>query len=722
MTLPDATPGQPEPDARNLAHFIYELNISRRQLSTYPPGHPLIHSSTEKVLTLLDRLFEGRETISFGVSQEGLLFDRKWLNKKNPAFRDLAAALARLGIAVLSFHRKPQREELLKLNQILSSDRQAIRASGGFARLLAEQRVTHIEIIPVDYQAFQATEESRLEADRCAATLWEDFLSSLLTAGPDPAPGQIPGNQALNTILVADLLNRRFQQQQQPTARIPDYEQAVASFVRRIQQSDIPHHGVHDQFAELIGRLTPELRRQFLESALRHLDPAQSSTEAVLSKLPSEVILAILEDLHHDRLNLPTTLVRLLSKLSKHQQTGPAGRPDEQRSDQLKTIFQEEQKGKFTPESYQLTLSRIVSLEPAIALPEEDVSQLRRQFLQDSIERHNCAIIIRLLHPELTAEQAAGLQNNLIELARFFLESGDFKGLRYLHSGVLNYHQQHPQSPPEQTARLLATLTEPTFLEEILDHLNRWGDEKQQEIRAYIQSTGAAFADHLVRRLAGEAEMGLRRLYVNALADLGKAAHPAIYPRLADNRWFLVRNLLNVLRIQNDPIKLEAIYPLEKYPHLRVNQELLKLLFKFDRARADGLLLQQLASNDPALVTHAINLAELSRSPEISHRLLGILDRGRVTSGNLDLKLSIVRSLAAVGGEEALPTLEKLLFSGRWFPSARLIQLKLEIVRRLDNYPASRVEPLLNRLVRSRQRDLRRLAGEKLRQLTRNQP
>lgn len=720
MPLPGPSTQQSDPETRLLSDFIYELNVSRRHLATYPPGHPLIQSSTDQVLSRLNRLFKFRETVTLGVTRESLYFDRQWLDRKNPPFRDLAATLARLGIAALSFHRQPRRDELIRFNQLLCSDRRSIAARGGFPALLtADQQLGHIEITAVDYDSFQVIEEEHPEGTKTAKSLWENFITRLLGGQPSGDDGQITDNGPFEPAAVADLLARGYQQQRT--------DRAISSFVNQIQHPGQLQEQAWNRFSELVAQLTPELRRQFLASTFRNLDPTKKATEELLRKLPASTIRDSLEGLKQNRLQVSNTMVRLLGKLAEHRQQGQqsliggqAAATGEQLREQMNTIFREEEREKFTPDSYQQALSRIVTFEDTDSLPEDDAARLRQQLNSSSTERHSCAIMLRLLRPDLPPEQAEGLQNNLIDLAHFFLEVGDFRGLRFLHGGILSYRDKTPPLVPEQTERLLATLSDPQFQQEVLDNLKRWGEEKQQEIRGYIQATGSLFAASLVQRLANEEDMALRRLYVNTLSGMGKAAHRSIYASLSDRRWYLVRNLLSVLRAQNDPIELDAVYALENHPHPRVTQELLKLLFKFDCSRADNLLLKQLSGENQELRQHAIQLAELSHSPQVIDKLLVLLNRDRVTKNNLAPKLGIVKSLGLAGAVKALPHLEKLLFSGWLFLSAPRKQLKAEIIRYLDNYPHDRVQPLLHKLARSRQGELRRLAEEKLLQMNRS--
>ena len=337
-----------------------------------------------------------------------------------------------------------------------------------------------------------------------------------------------------------------------------------------------------------------------------------------------------------------------------------------------------------------------------------------------SIERHTSAIIFRLMADNQDRSQFAGLQRNLIDLANYFVETADFKGLYELHGSLLTYLRNRPDEPPEHTAELLETLHNPEFQQEILDNLQRWDKDKQAEIRAYIKLAGEGFAKTLIQRLSTEPDTRLRRFHLSTLVSMGSSAHREIYNALADERWYLVRNLLAVLRMQKIEVDLQRIAPLENHPHLRVNQEILKLLFQHDPDAANQLLLKQLNNDDPEICLHAAQWAEQSNDQAILDKLLDLLVSDRLSNETLPLKLQIIKTLGSIGDESALPALSKLLSAGKLFNSARQQQLQKEILNHLGQYPFPPVKQLLQKLALARRGELSSLATEKLRQRLRS--
>jgi len=725
LRAPDESHTNLPDDVLALTSFIHELNIARRHLLTYPPGHPMITSATGKVLDLLNPLFAHHNSISLGVAKNSLLFEKQWLDKNNRSVVDFSRSLTELDIAAVHFREQPDEQELIKLATLLNSDRQTVNQLGGLEAYLQALQLRRTEITPVDYTAFKTTELTAEEQQQAATNLWEDFLNSLL----DESLGQQQGATRLSSLdpkAIADFLNRNYSIATDSTANLHD--RAIADFVRQVRNVGQQQNAPGQQFYQLLEKLEPELRRQFLDSTFRHVASQPTDPAETLQAFPTPMIELAMQELQQNQLSISSAMINLIGKLSQHhnasedQLTSGVSDDLDSAGEKLKTLFREEDRGKFTPDSYQETLDRIIQLEQSFQLESEEIEELRRKILNSSGERQNCAIIFNLLtNPKLSEEHQQGMQQNLVDLAQYFLETGDFKGLSYLHQRLQHFQLQQPKLAAERTSQLHDLLNNAEFLQEVLNNLSRWGEKKQQEILDYIKLAGSSMAESLVERLANEEDKSLRRVYLTTLAGLGKAAHQAIYARLGDDRWFVIRNLLNILRLQNDPIDLEKISQFAKHPHLRVNQELLQLLFKFDRPQADSLLNNQLDSVDPQLRLHALQLAEQSKDPSITQKLIKLLNADKLTEASLPTKKQIIKSLAGSGTEESFLTLQKLLKPGLFFTSKRKLELQAEIIRNLDKFPPGKATPLLQKLTRSRYQQISQLAFERLRHLLRKQ-
>ena len=81
-------------DARLLSEAIIELNISRRNVSIYPRGHPSVERSLSKVYEFLHKLFELISEITLAVAKNTLIVDNYFLDRRNPVYREVKDILS----------------------------------------------------------------------------------------------------------------------------------------------------------------------------------------------------------------------------------------------------------------------------------------------------------------------------------------------------------------------------------------------------------------------------------------------------------------------------------------------------------------------------------------------------------------------------------------------------------------------------------------------------
>ena len=700
-----------------LNEFIHELNIARRSLSLYPPEHPQIAGSTSKALRAVMNLLLGREVVTLGVSPESLMFEQRWLDKNNRIFQGFASSLFDLGIASLSFSRGLTFSELLSFNQLLRADRDSVEAAGGFPALLEMQRISHIVIRPIDYSSFRA----RAEAESASSqSLWEEFLQGVLSGNLDAQGSSADWPGQLDPSIIAAALNQRLADE---IAGSKDYERLVSTLVAKLVENDPDTDDLPGRkLGSLLEQLNPELRGSFISSTLTTLEQTPTTAEQILANLPEELLTEILQRQHNRQLNISSRLVKLVDKLSTTrapkvgyaQKSAPAALDDEVVLARLDVLFNEENQELYMPGSYQHALRDILDEDLLSSIPEEEKQALKQTLEQQSIERQCCAIIFELINEPLSTESDVTLQQNLVDLCRFFLDTGDFAALREIYLRWSAYLNSDRSRTTVFNETVLANQTRPAFIAEVLDGVELWGQEKIAEISSYIEAVGDAYSEPLIKRLGLEQQLGLRRTWMKLLEAIGVSAHQAIIPGLKDHRWYLVRNLLSVLGEQPELTSIKAIQQLANHPHPKVRQEVLRIMFRLNPATANRLLLRELNSEDPDARLAAAQIADLSRAPEVITSLLQLLQTEIGTTADLELKQQLLRALARIGNPESLPVLKQLLQKKGLITARRQKLFQLEIIASLANYPKQRALPLLKELTRSRQRHQAKLAAELL--------
>lgn len=697
-----------------LSSLLVDLNIARRNSRSYPHGHPVVASSLEKVLASYDLLLRECPEISIGVARDHLIVNDLPLEKTNPVFRDFARVLFDRGIAALVLRPGIGLGELKNFIHLLGLKREDIQQQGGIAKVWLELNLTTLSIRTIRYDLFSVTS---LDATGVVGggNLWERFARSIVRdqEGGKPAPGE-----ELEPELVAAILNGQLQHRITP-GESAECVDALARLMRRIasgpSDKDEKEQSLQ-KIGELVSRLNPELRRQFLESSFSgEGQEGDAEVREVLSHLSVDAMVEILDDVNSRRTRIPPVVVGLLQRFSRQAGEGAppqaGAAPEEPDTEKMRILFREHVTEEFTPEEYQLTLNRIVTGEPLPRFQgESSVDELLKTLDPHFVESGIGEIILQLM---LAQDEGAdeALVRNLEEMRDYFLETGEYGRLLHMFEQITG-----KDVPAAWGDVVRGLLSERTFFDEVMDGLVTWGKPKFDQIAAILRLGGAAAAEPLLDRLAAEESMSLRRFIIDRLIEIGPLAREAAIRRLNDSRWYVLRNLLIILRSMNDPALPDLLRPLLGHEDRRVRQEVVRILLHYREAGAEKQLLTDLEGGDSAAQLTAIGLAPSCPSPQVLERLVTLLNRPGFSAGDCELKSAVIRALGEIGRPEVLPALAKILGASSMLNARPLSRLKGELIASLASYPRQIVLPILQRLSAGRD-EIGRQAAEVLRKV-----
>jgi len=706
-------------DSRLLSDFLQELNIARRSLTLYPPDHPQVAASSKKTLDKLNILLGNRQEVVLGVAPDALFFEHQWLDKENRAFKTFAVFLSNLGIASLSFRQGLSATELIRFCQLLRSDQETVENFGGFPLLLQQQQIERISVIPIDYSAFQAKADNSPSKPRLGNELWEDFLHGLLDDILDL--GQ--GGMRLDPRTIAELLNEKLAAENEnplPAAAVNDFvEQLLGQPVISSSRS------AASELGELLNHLSPRLQQSFLAGTFHALEQNPDDAEQVIASLSPQLRKSSLDPRLQQQLKSSPRLVELVSQLSASQSVEQSNRSNvegaamskEMVKARLDILFSEEQHDNFLPDNYSSALQNIFSDDNTSNLPEEVREELRDDYAKQSVEEQCCAVIFELLDHSEQLQDEEAIQQNLLDLSRFFLDTGNFVALRDIYLNWSHYIHSGNARMDIFAERVLANHCQQTFMLEVLDSHEIWGEEQQQPIQNYIAAVGETYAEPVVERLAAAKEYRQRRYWMEVLAAIGADANQLLVQALNDERWYLIRNLLIVLGKNLAPATLKAINRLADHPHPKVRQEVMRVLFHCNPATANRMLTKELNSDDPEAQLSAIQVANLSQDPEVLSLLHRWLQKEADNDHELACKNEILTTLASIGSRDSLSLLRHLLQKKGLFTSKRQKQFQLQIIESFARYPRREAEKILQEVAGCRQSQHAKLAAKLLDEL-----
>lgn len=704
-----------------LSLLITDLHLIRRHWIAYPPGHPVVQNGLQKILQSFQHLLTIQPQVTIGVTRDGLLLGEDYLDKASQNCRAMATALFERGIGALVICQQPSLDELQALLRILALKREEILASGGIEAVWQQTGSSAIELRGIRYDRFSGTEELKLTGDDAdSGSLWQRFVQ-LLMQGQVGLAGQEHTGETRPEVLAATL-NALFAQRMGVGSglafnQIRDALSTMQAIINAKGSaapdtaSDVsPYPATGDQagLAAFVAALDPALRRQILdgfceigtgdatamESFFRHLGPGLlQETYATAEQFTTA----------------PELLKGILRKLVPQMTTSyETSSEEEEIRDKVRVLLQEHRQETYIPDDYLDGLQDLLSGTPLRQLTPDILQEEFQTLAVSAIECRASEIILQLVVTDPEGEDLEQLIHNLSDMCGYFLELGDYAQVLRILSQAAS-----PQVPQQLRLALRDAFSRREFLDEILSGLTIWGKPKYEQVGLLIQVIGRPFLDPLLDRLAEEETMSLRRFMMDRVLAFGEAARPALLERLADSRWYVLRNIIVMLRTLAPGQETDRLRPLLKHANAKVRQEVLKSLLLGGDPIAQRQVMRDLDSADRETQLAALSLVDRSSPPEMTAKLVQLLSTGGYSPVEYELKAACVQALAETGRPEALPELTKVLGSRSLLAFKTLNRLKADIVRSLDRYPSQAALPLLERLAKGSD-ELASLASEQL--------
>lgn len=706
-------------DTKVLSNLIYQLNIVRRQVGAYPPGHQVILAAAERTLKILANLKPTTSQITIGIARDRLMLGAMPLDPKNPVYREYARALFSHGIVALTIHPDLNAEELCTLCRLIASKPENILDQGGIVAAVTAANIIHAKLTPLAHNQFRTTAMSMLpDTERAKQTdtvkPWDRFVGTLLAPIHPPQAGPWPTDIMAAPERLADILSA--DKTDCITEDTGEYDKAITTFLRDLDRENLSqqqHDELLDKFRIFIHELQPELRQQFLSSTVSVLGMHEMQAGAVLSRFPSTLLLDTLNDLNTRQSDIPPFILQMLSQLSCTEptsstvqtQTNPADL-EPYTAEHFKQVFAEHRADDYVPDDYQSLLRGFPHHKSTPVLPPEVIEGLTQSIHDQTMEQRLCSIITHMMHHFQEPHCQAALKNHLSPLIEHFIATGDFAALIDLHRQTTS-----PGSTSREWAQdfLAATFSSYRFTREIVRSLSLWPQAKRQEICELMLQIGSPFVPLLLDKLGEEQDRSVRSRYLKLLGDMGPVIRHEVLSRLNDERWHMVRNLIVLLRGLEDPNLMDIMEPLLHHPHERVRQEALKTAFYFKDTRADTAILKELGHSVNLPPVWAIGLARHSRDARVFQRLIDLLRTSGLSNESLTIRLAVVTTLADIGDTSALNALEQTLFSFSFCHPRRHKRLQAQILSSLKHYPRKAAQSLYKRLERSMRPDLAEL-------------
>lgn len=674
--------------AIQVIEFVRAIAMAWKNLAAYPRTHPAAVASLEVAEKRLAELRGPAGEVTFGIARGALMYGSLTLD--SAAAQRLALDLYARGVALLRFGIATSPEELEKFLLILAAS-----APGHKSRPIWEEvtaaGIVNINLQPVAYGAVQLSADlddaPEPEPDE---SLWVAILRALME-GRQFAEGSGRPLSSATTDELSKLLTEFVDATEGPPddadeatfgVRAATRAERLASVYSLIETTfgerlrTLPSQGLQhslEQAVELLQALAAPLRGVVLAGIIRALGGDDSKVQVLrkfTSELPNDDVLEALRYLSSmGGLSRHTsTLIRSLTLGTESPEQEEAPAPTSGAIADLVRLFGDDDPDRFNPADHEQLLAsaaiRIPGSEDAPRGSIEELGMRADTVGSAAIRRQFSTVLFDVLAAAPPDRDFEPLLNRADQLARKFIEAEEYDGA----SDLLERLQKTAEESGEHlkaavTAHLRAGARFPMLAERIQES----DPEKLPALRRMLAALGGPVLERLLEALAEEGNLSRRRRLFDFLVSIGAPVVPPAISYLHDPRWYVVRNMIALLRVLEVRAALPELRKLGRHEDLRVRVEAIKTLYALDGNVPKTLLDDLFRNPDPKLAEGAVALVGAYRIKEGVDPLLRILSAHDFLGGSRKIRIKAIRALGEIGDPRALRALDGF-FRTSWFP------------------------------------------------------
>lgn len=631
--------------------LLTRLAVAFARRRAYPGPHPLVRTAESQAYDALTAVLAERATVTFSIGKDELLVGDVPIEGSGDVARDFSDRLRNRGIGALTFDRAVSAETLSEAIGWLALEPSG--TDGGSAGTappalagVAMARIAYGRLALVDAEASAATGAAAIWRALAAVSMLDDAddgSDRAHVAGRDSSgPSRNPGETSATTSIAPDRAPEADDESIANTApedvaraierRIhrEGYARRVAFVLLRVAEEVAQVDGSQrGALGERLRTVLTSLRRASVGEIIKSVGVGADQRQfisQVIDALPASAIVEWLEtaasatgeDLSHH-------LLSLMGKLAARTQQSAVGADAVTRDLAIREAARDVVRG-WSADAVAAargagTITRVgrFSAPAAERLAEEN---------------ETARLVLMALEIDEFGEDARASAQQLIDQGHI--------------AEVLRWTGVAPGRTAADALRAMvyapSTVTS-VLLREPLD---------QMAARALLASLGPDAAPALLDVLRDAQSRATRRLVYDRLREFGAGIAPLLLPRLDNAPWYVVRNLVALLRdtALADGATIDTasatLVGFLSHPHEQVRVESLRLLAADVNTR-DRALRRSLEDASPRVISVALELLSAddgtsrrsSLSPDLTRRLLRLLE----TTGDEDQQCRIIRAL-----------------------------------------------------------------------------
>ncbi len=325
-------------------------------------------------------------------------------------------------------------------------------------------------------------------------------------------------------------------------------------------------------------------------------------------------------------------------------------------------------------------------------------------------------ILFEILALEKESEPYQDAVNVMIKLLDAFLTIGEFTKasdlLKRVNIILKTYELQDWQR--ESIRRIIAEAGEEVRIERIGKVLER-EEVRLEDVNTYLLLLQKNSIIPLIKLLGELKNSKTRRVFCDALSEIGKDAIELFIPFIDDRRWYLVRNITYILGRIGKEKSLPYIQKVFHHEEIRVRREAIQSLGLVGGQKATGLLVRALTDNDVRIrCMAAVNLGKVGKKPGLIPLLEVVQSKDFPKREPVEIR-AFFNAIGMVGSDEAIPVLQQLLERKSWFGRGKIDEVRIGAANALALMGTQEAKAILEEGRNSKEESIRDACSQALR-------
>jgi HEAT repeat protein len=642
---------------------LKQLGVAIKNFALYPPTHSTNVRSIEVLLATLQEHMEGRRAFTVRVAKRAFSVDGTTISG---AHAGLAQHFYTRKVGSLTFLPGVPAHELSAFLSVIAMERRALEAAGGVGRLLWERGVSYVQARELALSTDEELDVLGLSAfygliGKGKITPTErDQLLEILSGGGE-ASGTLLGNVYNLTGEVLGGTNE--------AERAGEVYEAIRSMDRLILNEPFEKQGaLYANLAQGITLLDESVRRELAKALLQ---AAQDRPEAqvVLNSLTNDQLAQILYISFEDNAADPAEHVAaaLQAMNADHEKAGAVlaileghMRPRDSSFSLSEAVRSRLRPSEAITDLEPLTHGDITAIEARIT--EEQLQRCRdeaRAINEDDAVRASVETLLDMMRQETVAHELDDDLDILIRYLPWLINHHQFD----LVQTVLRVLGDLEEKETHQAALRYAIdrITEGAVLDALLVALwDHRASPVEQKVQACLDLLAARSVEPLIRALTKEERAGMRAVLCDVLVRTGASRVDELSRYLDDDRWYVVRNIVNVLGRLRQSHAISALTRVVRHPEYRVRTEVVDTLAAIGTNEAQQIIGMFVNDPDERVCLKALRALDDRGMRRALPTLLEVLNSNDPLSRQFALKKAVLDTLVRGRIKEALPALRSL--------------------------------------------------------------